>query len=247
MKIRFISCFVAVLICQITFSQNDRRATTARTIKNHIKDRMVGDGSYKSYSFGELVRNEPKEFLELEELTNVEKALPSMKKHYTKNAYDSVVIANDKAIQFKKREIIEKNIRPDFQMVHSFLITDKTGINKVYKMDFYIDFDYKITDVRLIYSTVLTEEQLKYYYYFEKHIPVFEGSDSYRNNYLSRQMYKHFEDGLKESKYDLEILDAALRAVKIVKDHGELNLDKLGELSIKDWVKANSNNIEGYK
>ena len=247
MKIRIILCFVASLVCHLVHAQEDRRAKTISTIRKHVESKMATDGEYASFSFGKLVRNQPKAYLELEELINVKNSLPDMRHHYRKTQYDSVVSSNKKAIQAKKVEIMENNIRPNYQMVHAFVIKNKTGVSKVYKMDFYVNFDYEITDVRLLYTSVLTNDEVKQYYYYEKRIPVFSGDDAYRNNYLSRKLYDQYEDGLRASEFDLEILHAALRVVKIIRQYGELDLDKLGELSIKHWVINNAEDLKGYK
>ena len=223
------------------------RANCAESIQKHVKQKLAKEGQYKVMHFGSLVVDKPKEYLELEELEKLSAVLPEMKQHYKRKKLDSLIQQNELDIQNKKREIMTNNIRVSYELEHTFLIKDKTNQHTAYRYNFFLDHQYNITDVRSRYVMPLNSEQAEDFYYFQKHLPIYDLAELSKNQEASNEIYTFFETALEETKYEEAVMHASLRTIRNIRNHGTMDLDKYGQRAIRDWIEANRPDMKGYK
>lgn len=214
-------------------------------VEAHMRDKMSDGKTYVPYSFMDYEVYKPKEFTELEELIDLQETIPTLKHHYSRKKLDSLVQANENAIQAKKREIMDNKIHFSYAIIHTFVLKLSDDDIKVSRYKFFLNHAFKVQDVNLIFSIPTTAEQAKMYYYMQQGVPIYANLPSYQDKAASEEIYGFFEKAMEENGYNENIFYAAMDVIANIKKYGELVLDKYGEDQIEKWVEKS--NIEGYK
>ena len=93
----------------ITKETKTKQQKAEDAVEAKIIESFGENGVYKGFKFGELFTLKPKEIVELEQLYELQRELPSLKDNYPNNL-DQMIAANDSAIIGKKQELRDKRI-----------------------------------------------------------------------------------------------------------------------------------------
>lgn len=238
--------FICLVLSTPVFSQSRNSEEKCEDgVEAHMRDKMSTGKTYIPYSFMDYEVFKPKEFTELEELIDLQETIPTLKHHYSRRKLDSLVQANENAIQAKKREIMDNKIHFSYSIIHTFVLKLSDDDIKVARYKFFLNHAFKVQDVNLIFSISCTTEQAKMYYYMQQGVPIYSNLSAYQDKSASQEIYGFFEKAMEENAYNENIFYSATAIIANIKKHGELDLDNYGEQQIEKWVEQS--NIDGYK
>jgi len=204
-------------------------------------------GSYKGFKFGELYTLKPKEIVELDQLYEIRRELPSLKENYPNNL-DQMIAANDSAIVAKKQELKDKKIYPTYELSHIFKITsEKNGI-KLYECKFLLFPNYKVKDVQILLTTDLSKKEDELFYYFIMQYPLYDFENTLTTNRMNKETYAQLNKALdNETENKARLLKTILSICKYIRIHNEFNETTFSKTIVKEWVLKNQNYSKEYK
>ena len=205
------------------------------------------NGVYKGFKFGELFTLKPKEIVELDQLYELRRELPSLKDNYPNNL-DQMIAANDSAILTKKEELRDKKIFVTYELTHIYKITsEKNGI-QLYECKFLLFPNYKVKDVKIMLSTDLSNKEDELFYYFIMQYPLYELENTYTTNQKNKKTYAQLNKALEsETENKARLLKTILSICKHIRINNDFNETKLSQSLAKEWILKNPNYSEGYK
>lgn len=205
------------------------------------------NGVYKGFKFGELFTLKPKEIVELDQLYELRRELPSLKDNYPNNL-DQMIAANDSAIITKKQELRDKKIFVTYELTHIYKITsEKNGI-QLYECKFLLFPNYKVKDVKIMLSTDLSNKEDELFYYFIMQYPLYELENTYTTNQKNKKTYAQLNKALEsETENKARLLKTILSICKHIRINNDFNETKLSQSLAKEWILKNPNYSEGYK
>ena len=205
------------------------------------------NGVYKGFKFGELFTLKPKEIVELDQLYELRRELPSLKDNYPNNL-DQMIAANDSAIITKNQELRDKKIFVTYELTHIYKITsEKNGI-QLYECKFLLFPNYKVKDVKIMLSTELSEKEDELFYYFIMQYPLYEFENTYTTDQKNKKTYAQLNKALEsEIENKARLLKTILSICKHIRIHNDFNETKLSQSLAKEWILKNPNYSEGYK
>ena len=205
------------------------------------------NGVYKGFKFGELFTLKPKEIVELDQLYELRRELPSLKDNYPNNL-DQMIAANDSAILTKKQELRDKKIFVTYELTHIYKITsEKNGI-QLYECKFLLFPNYKVKDVKIMLSTDLSNKEDELFYYFIMQYPLYELENTYTTNQKNKKTYAQLNKALEsETENKARLLKTILSICKHIRINNDFNETKLSQSLAKEWILKNPNYSEGYK
>ena len=205
------------------------------------------NGVYKGFKFGELFTLKPKEIVELDQLYELCRELPSLKDNYPNNL-DQMIAANDSAIITKKQELRDKKIFVTYELTHIYKITsEKNGI-QLYECKFLLFPNYKVKDVKIMLSTDLSNKEDELFYYFIMQYPLYELENTYTTNQKNKKTYAQLNKALEsETENKARLLKTILSICKHIRINNDFNETKLSQSLAKEWILKNPNYSEGYK
>ena len=205
------------------------------------------NGVYKGFKFGELFTLKPKEIVELEQLYELRRELPSLKDNYPNNL-DEMIAANDSAIIGKKQELRDKRIFVTYELTHIYKITsEKNGI-QLYECKFLLFPNFKVKDVKIMLTTDLSNKEDELFYYFIMQYPLYDFENTLTTNYKNKETYAQLNKALEnETENKARLLKTILSICKHIRIHNDFNETKLSQSLAKEWILKNPNYSEEYK
>lgn len=237
-----------LVVSNFTYAQSSNSDQKSKEgIVSHVRAIMTKNGEYNALNFDDLVTHKPVLFNELEELIALKETLPTLKQRYSRKKLDSLIVANDTAIQIKKREIMAQKAHYSYEREHTFMIKNSKNHYTAYRYVFFLNHTFQVKDVTLLFKIELEDNQAEDFNLFQKRIPIHKNRTPSQNAQASYLIYSFFEDGLAEHDYDPLILSSAIQVVMNIRENDYLDMDKLGETAIDKWIETNRPNIEKYK
>ena len=205
------------------------------------------NGVYKGFKFGELFTLKPKEIVELDQLYELRRELPSLKDNYPNNL-DQMIAANDSAIIGKKQELRDKRIFVTYELTHIYKITsEKNGI-QLYECKFLLFPNFKVKDVKIMLTTDMSNKEDELFYYFIMQYPLYELENTYITNQKNKKTYAQLNKALEsETENKARLLKTILSICKHIRIHNDFNEAKLSQSLAKEWILKNPNYSEEYK
>lgn len=214
-------------------------------VEDKILNSFAKLGRYKGFKYGELYTLKPKEIVELDQLFELRKVLPTLKENYPNNL-DSVITANDTAIAIKKREIRTKKIFHTYELIHIFKITTESNTVKLYECKFILYPNYKVKDVSIILNTELNKKEDEMFYHFIMQYPLFENSNTMTANRLNNEAYTQFNKAL-ENENKTALLKTILSICRYIRINNEFDETKISQMLVKEWILRNNDYSNSYK
>jgi len=204
-------------------------------------------GIYKGFKFGELLTLKPIEIVELDQLYELRRELPSLKENYPNNL-DELIAANDSAIIGKKQELRDKRIFVTYELTHIYKITsEKNGI-QLYECKFLLFPNFKIKDVKIMLTTDLSNKEDELFYYFIMQYPLYDFENTLTTNYKNKETYAQLNKALEnETENKARLLKTILSICKHIRIHNDFNETILSQSLAKEWILKNPNYSEEYK
>jgi len=205
------------------------------------------NGVYKGFKFGELFTLKPKEIVELDQLYELRRELPSLKDNYPNNL-DQMIAANDSAIIGKKQELRDKRIFVTYELTHIYKITsEKNGI-QLYECKFLLFPNYKVKDVKIMLTTDMSNKEDELFYYFIMQYPLYDFENTLTTNHKNKETYTQLNKALEnETENKARLLKTILSICKHIRIHNDFNETKLSQSLAKEWILKNPNYSEEYK
>ena len=216
-------------------------------IETKIKESFGKTGVYKGFKFGELFTLKPKEIVELDQLFELRRELPSLKDNYPNNL-EQMIAANDSAISVKKQELKDKKIHIIYELTHIYKITsEKNGI-QLYECKFLLFPNYKVKDVKIMLTTKMSAKEDELFYYFVMQFPLYDFENRLTTNYKNKETYAQLNKALEnETENKARLLKTILSICKHIRIHNDFNETKLSESLAQEWILKNPNYSEEYK
>ena len=216
-------------------------------LKQKSLNHLVKNGVYKGFKFGELFTLKPKEIVELDQLYELRRELPSLKDNYPNNL-DEMIAANDSAIITKKQELRDKKIFITYELTHIYKITsEKNGI-QLYECKFLLFPNYTVKDVKIMLSTDLSDKEDELFYYFIMQYPLYELENTYTTNQKNKKTYAQLNKALEsETENKARLLKTILSICKHIRINNDFNETKLSQSLAKEWILKNPNYSDEYK
>ena len=205
------------------------------------------NGVYKGFKFGELFTLKPKEIVELDQLYELRRELPSLKDNYPNNL-DQMIAANDSAIIGKKQELRDKRIFVTYELTHIYKITsEKNGI-QLYECKFLLFPNFKVKDVKIMFTTDMSNKEDELFYYFIMQYPLYDFENTLTTNHKNKETYTQLNKALEnETENKARLLKTILSICKHIRIHNDFNETKLSQSLAKEWILKNPNYSEEYK
>ena len=237
-------CFIIEEYETASIAQNEPEKREKQEL---IKDSIVAylskqypDGtSYKAYTFGSLYSNKPQEIVELEQLYEIKRMLPTMQQHYG-SRLDSVIQENDNQINTKDKIIREKHIFTTYDLTHLYCIKDTLNNFKIVETKFLLYPNYKIKDVTIIFSVAIDKFELDLFEHFIHQDPlIFDDDYNYQ-----KKMNAHTYDKLNTSMINAlpekkgALLKTILKKVKFYLKNNSFDEDIFANFLLSEWSKT---------
>ena len=205
------------------------------------------NGVYKGFKFGELFTLKPKEIVELDQLYELRRELPSLKDNYPNNL-DQMIAANDSAIIGKKQELRDKRIFVTYELTHIYKITsEKNGI-QLYECKFLLFPNFIVKDVKIMLTTDMSNKEDELFYYFIMQYPLYDFENTLTTNHKNKETYTQLNKALEnETENKARLLKTILSICKHIRIHNDFNETKLSQSLAKEWILKNPNYSEEYK
>ena len=205
------------------------------------------NGVYKGFKFGELFTLKPKEMVELDQLYELRRELPSLKDNYPHNL-DQMIAANDSAIITKKQELRDKKIFVTYELTHIYKITSEKNGVQLYECKFILFPNYKVKDVKIMLSTSLSDKEDELFYYFIMQYPLYEFDNTYTTDQKNKKTYAQLNKALEsETENKARLLKTILSICKHIRIYNDFNEAKLSQSLAKEWILKNPNYSDEYK
>ena len=226
----------------ITKQQKAELAVEAKIIDSFGKS-----GIYKGFKYGELFTLKPKEIVELDQLFELRRELPTLKENYP-NGLDQIIASNDSAILAKKQELKDKKIHVTYELTHIFKITsEKNGI-QLYECKFLLYPNYKVKDVQILLTTDLNKKEDELFYYFIMQYPLYDFENTLTANRKNKETYAQLNKTLdNETEDKARLLKTILSICKHIRINNDFNETKLCKTLAQEWILKNQNYSNEYK
>ena len=225
-----------------TKQQKAEDAVEAKIIESFGKN-----GIYKGFKFGELFTLKPKEVVELDQLYELRRELPSLKDNYPNNL-NQIIAANDSAIITKKQELRDKKIFVTYELTHIYKITSEKNGVQLYECKFILFPNYKVKDVKIMLSTSLSDKEDELFYYFIMQYPLYEFDNTYTTDQKNKKTYAQLNNALEsETENKARLLKTILSICKHIRIYNDFNEAKLSQSLAKEWILKNPNYSDEYK
>lgn len=227
------------------------KKTKQQMAEDAVEAKIIGSfgktGIYKGFKFGELFTLKPKEIVELDQLYELRRELPSLRENYPNNL-DRMIASNDSAISVKKQELKDKKIFVTYELTHIYKITsEKNGI-QLYECKFLLFPNYKVKDVKIMLSTDLSNKEDELFYYFIMQYPLYDFENTLTTNHKNKETYAQLNKALEnETENKARLLKTILSICKHIRIHNDFNETKLSQSLAKEWILKNPNYSEEYK
>jgi len=226
----------------ITKQQKAEDAVEAKIIESFGKT-----GTYKGFKYGELFTLKPKGIVELDQLYEIRRELPSLKENYPNNL-DQMIAANDSAIVAKKKELKAKKVYPNYELTHIFKITSEKNDIKLYECKFILFPNYKVKDVQILLTTDLNKKEDELFYYFIMQYPLYDFENTLTTNRMNKETYSQLNKALEnEIENKARLLKTILSICNYIRVHNEFNETNLSKTLAKEWISKNQNYSKDYK
>ncbi len=187
-----------------------------KNVEYYIKNKFGSKLIYKGYNFGKIYRLKKKEQLELDTLY-FKQANEAIKFGRNSKKYDSIVVSYDTVIAKKKREIISKNIKPDYIISHVFTTMNEDNSGTVYEYEFILNDELKVKDLRLKMGADLDKDDFEWFYYFFQKYPLYSTGNYDKDIAMSNELYDYYNTRLSQlTNNKEEFLKTALRVTRII-------------------------------
>jgi len=198
-----------------------KQALAEDSVAKYVQVRFSDQGTYSPLTFGSLYVLKPQEIQELDQLIQLRKELPNMRQHYGKKL-DSVRVANDTAIEQKKRYVKEHRIYPTYEINHLFHIKGKKG-NKIVEYTFTLYPNYKVKNVSHVFGMDMSKEQDNLFEDFITQTNVFFSEDIYLSKRKNKRFYEEINTMLVNASpdYKEDLLPSILTRIKYAKQANE--------------------------
>jgi hypothetical protein len=234
-----------------TIASSEETKTKQQKAEDAVEAKIIEsfgeNGVYKGFKFGELFTLKPKEIVELHQLYELRRELPSLKDNYPNNL-DQMIAANDSAIIDKKQELKDNKIYVTYELTHIYKITsEKNGI-QLYECKFLLFPNYKVKDVKIILTTDLSNKEDELFYYFIMQYPLYDFENTLTTNHKNKETYAQLNKALEnETENKARLLKTILSICKHIRIHNDFNETKLSQSLAKEWILKNPNYSEEYK
>ena len=234
-----------------TIANSEETKTKQQKAENAVEAKIIKsfgeNGVYKGFKFGQLFTLKPKEIVELEQLYELRRELPSLKDNYPNNL-DQMIAANDSAIIGKKKELRDKRIFITYELTHIYKITsEKNGI-QLYECKFLLFPNFKVKDVKIMLTTDLSNKEDELFYYFIMQYPLYDFENTLTTNHKNKETYAQLNKTLEnETENKARLLKTILSICKHIRIHNDFNETKLSQSLAKEWILKNPNYSEEYK
>lgn len=214
------------------------------SILYYLSDQYRDNTTYVPYTFGSLFSNKPQEIVELEQLYEIKRTLPTMQQHYG-NRLDSVCKENNALIDAKNNEIRENRIFTSYDLTHLYSIKDSLGKIKIVETKFIVYPNYRIKDLEMVFSVTIDKLELELFQHYIHQEPlIFDNDYSYQkqmNSHAYAKLNESMINELPEKKGAL--LKTILKKVKFYTLNNSFDEDVFTNLLLSDWSKAPTLNV----
>lgn len=234
-----------------TVANSEKTKTKQQKAEDAVEAKIIEsfgkNGVYKGFKFGELYTLKPKEIVELDQLYELRRELPSLKDNYPNNLVQ-MIAANDSAIIKKKQELRDKKIFVTYELTHIYKITSEKNGVQLYECKFILFPNYKVKDVKIMLSTGLSDKEEELFYYFIMQYPLYELENTYATDQKNKKTYAQLNKALEsETENKARLLKTILSICKHIRIYNDFNEAKLSQSLAKEWILKNPNYSDEYK
>ena len=245
----FTSCvgFFEVTESNNTPEKKTKQQMAESAVEAKIIESFGETGKYRGFKYGDLFTLKPKQIIEIEQLYELRRKLPSLREKHPNNL-DQIIASNDSAIIVKKQEIKDKKIYVTYELTHIYKITSENNGVHLYECKFVLFPNYKVKDVKIMLTTDMSNKEDELFYYFIMQYPLYEFENALTTNSKNKETYALLNKALEnETENKARLLKTILSICKYIRIHNDFNETKLCESLTKDWILKNRNYSDGYK
>jgi len=246
----FTGCFILeeyenASIVETVEEEKERQELIQDSIIAYLTRQYNDEKLYISYTFGTLFSTKPKEIIELEQLYEIKKNLPSMQDHYGEKL-DSIIQDNNHEIKNKNEEIRDKHLYTTYDLTHLYCIKTDKGKVRLIETNFKTYPNNVIKDMEVVFSTSLNNTEYELFEHYIHQDPlVFDDDYSYQKQ-LNANTYTKLNqamiDATPEMKADL--LKTILMKVAFYQRNNTFDPEVFTTLLLSEWTKKPTLDIQ---
>jgi hypothetical protein len=221
-------------------AQYDFEGDQAEALKGSVDYMRTShpNDTYVPLSIEELITHLPPDFIELKALLEVRQQLPELKENYGEQL-DSIIASTDRQIDSLKNHIIERRIRPSYEVLHFYAFKRGKSYN-VYGHVFYLNHAFKVIRMRTYVEVTMEKNDYEWFEFWQMEEPMFNMSNVNRNQEASSDVYTFLRKGMEHSEHRSEYIFNALTLVKTVTRSGVFDIHEVSHEIIKNYLQRNS-------
>lgn len=244
--------------------KTEKQLKVEQAVENYVFELSKENAEYKSYSFGDLIIDNPAEFIFLDSIVNVkrnkisnyEKMSKIAKKRKDEINYNLYIdsakatqVYYDEIINSKKAEIKEKKVYPIYEINHVFTLKESSKNPVLHDITFYFYPNYKIKniDLHLKHELIGKDEDLFYHYFM--HYPLFDPDVIENSTDYDKTIYGILDSLMIYETKELKpaVLNTALAITDVIQNYNYIDSSKVIQTLVRKWIYTSQVKYDSYK